>query len=120
MKTSFLVAATVMVLVLSGCAASTGGSEVGHRLGGPVTTTDEHVLRSEANRALVEQVQEGWVGPDAPNEQWIMTEATLICKRANGGLEPRAHVEGTHAAENGALLVEAALQHACSAQARTS
>lgn len=59
---------------------------------------------------LVQAVQQGWDGDDVPDETWITTAATLVCKQIIGGVEPRV-VPG-HAGNN-ELVVGAAERFVC-------
>lgn len=38
---------------------------------------------------MLNAIQKGWVGDDAPDAEWFDTAALLVCKQIIGGIEPR-------------------------------
>ena len=90
--------AVAVIAGISGCASASAG---------PVATKYGAVDYTPASNSdpLVQDVHAAWVGSKLPTAYWITTEATLICKQANGGAEPRVHLYGPNAEANSAVLI---------------
>lgn len=94
MKKYAAIAAAVAVIALSGCATASAAPP---QQTAPVASN------------IYEAVWQGWDGTDLPDEHWIDTAATLVCKQIIGGFDP---VVTGHAANN-ETVVSAAEQFVC-------
>lgn len=95
MKKYAAIAAAAAAIALGGCATATA---VPPPQTAPVASN------------IYEAVWQGWDGSDRPDERWIDTSATLVCKQIIGGYEPRVVMD--HAGNN-EVVVAAAEQFVC-------
>lgn len=86
------------MLALAGCAGAANAATA--KLAEPAA----------ADSNIYEAVLNNWEGTDRPDERWIDTAATLVCKRIIGGIEPRIVADNPH---NNEVVIAAAEEYVC-------
>lgn len=97
-KNAGLAAAGAVMLALTACAATANAAPA--KIAAPAA----------ADSTIYEAVLNNWEGTDRPNEDWIDTAATLVCKRIIGGIEPRIVPANAH---NNEVVIAAAEDYVC-------